>query len=144
MSLDSAIDTTNDKSPSPLLHGKITGTPLDAITTKFYFIFPLSSEAIKWLNTLIYRNDNLGLWINRWSATHVLWGILWGIAHRFLSKKLFSPLNFLIIHTLFELWELWAGGYLKNSAEKLNVPEILDTIMDTIFASIGLALVGWI
>jgi hypothetical protein len=134
------MDTNHLEKVSPLLHGKITGTPLDAITTRLFFIFPLSRDAIKWLNTIIYRNDDFGIWINYWSYTHTLWGMLWGLAHYFLSQKLFSVRNFLIFHTLFEVWELWAGGYFYNS--KLNSAEIIDIIFDTIFACIGLILMG--
>lgn len=74
--------------------------------------------------------------------THLMWGILWGIASWVLSKYTFTPINLLIVHTVFEIWELWAGGYLDNGGERLNTPEILDTILDTIFALIGLFVFG--
>ena len=135
---------SNTKNASPLLHGKITNTPLDFVTTRLYFIFPLSYNAIQCLNTIVYRNDDLGLWINYWSGTHILWGIIWGLAHIILSKSIFSVNNFVITHSIFELWALWAGGFLSNNAQKLNAPEILDTLLDTIFACLGMLIIGLI
>lgn len=125
------------KKPSSLLHGHITNTPLDSITTRLFFIFPLSKDAIHWLNTIIYRNDNLGLWINYWSGTHMLWGMLWGLARIFTRSSFFSTNALLITHLLFEIWELWAAGYVQNKFENLIPAEIIDLILDTIFAMIG-------
>ena len=42
----------------------------------------------------------------------------------------------------FELWELWAGGYLDGT-HSLIFEEIVDIIMDTIFAFIGYYLVSF-
>jgi len=46
-------------------------------------------------------------------------------------------------HTLFELWELWAGGYLTGETP-LILPEIVDIIMDTVFGLLGIYLVKWV
>lgn len=46
----------------------------------------------------------------------------------------------LIIHTIFEFWELWGGGYIGiNEPAKygINFEEIVDIIMDTIFTTVG-------
>lgn len=119
---------------TPLLHGQITDTPLDAITKRLFFVIPLSRNAIEWLNTIVYRNDDLGIWINYWSGTHVLWGILWGLAGQ-LFPSVFTALGLLIFHSLFELWELWAGGYFER--RQLIRAEVIDIFFDTVFAMIG-------
>ena len=44
------------------------------------------------------------------------------------------------MHTLFEIWELWAGGYFDGTFP-ITVREIVDIIMDTAFGAIGFYLV---
>ncbi len=115
---------------SPLLYGQETKTALDLITKRLYFIWPLSKKQIEWLNTVIYK-DQIFL-INYWSFTHTFFGFLWGLAEVFWSKRVFSVTNYLIFHSLFELWELWAGGYLTGQ-RALNLAELVDVVMDTLF-----------
>ncbi len=112
---------------SPLLHGQQTGTPLDLITERLYFIWPLTDEQVEWLNTVIYR-DSL-FHINYWSLTHTFFGFLWGMAG-------FPLFSFIVFHSLFELWELWAGGYLSGRYS-FTSREIADVISDTLFGVIG-------
>ncbi len=116
--------------PSPLLYGRETGTPLDLITERLFFVWPLSKRQIEWLNTVIYE-DRLFL-INYWSLTHTFFGFLWGLA--FPSP---SPLPFILFHTLFEIWELWAGGYLGSGSGTLTIQEMVDVVMDTLFGVAG-------
>jgi len=115
--------------PSPLLHGRTVGTPLDNITNRLYFIFPLSKNAVEWLNTVIYKDDIF--WINYWSLTHTLFGIFWGLLYKW--NPFFNLQNLIIFHTIFEIWEFWAGGYFSGTRE-IILPEIIDTLMDTLFA----------
>ena len=102
---------------SPLLHGQQTGTPLDAITNRLFFIWPLSENHVEWLNTTIYTDDLF--WINYWSLTHMLYGFLWGLF--FYNYGFWVALfSFLVTHTIFEVWELWidkgarSHGHLKD------------------------------
>lgn len=121
---------------SPLLHAIKTNTPLDLVSERFFFIIPLNYEQIQWLNTVIYK-DNL-FWINYWSLTHTFLGFIYGLFQR-IWPEYFTIKNYLILHTLFEIWELWASGYLTGE-RKLVLQEILDIIMDTLFGFIGVIL----
>lgn len=116
-------------SDSPLLTGKRTDTPLDLITYNLYFLFPLSDSQIQWLNKPIYSDKYFH--INNWSLTHTLFGMFWGILRKWFP--FFSLVNYLIFHTLFEIWEVIAIHKLGN----LDFRETLDIIMDTIFGVIG-------
>ena len=131
---------------SPLLHGKITNTPLDLVTKRLYFVVPINNKTIDFLNTIIYK-DNL-FWINYWSLTHTLFGIFWGILGRLTKQiglatsSLFGIWGYLMIHTLFEIWELWAGGYFPhcldpNKKFNFNINELIDVLMDTLFGLMG-------
>lgn len=118
---------------TPLLHGTKTETSLDLVTERFFFLIPLSKDWIEWLNTVIYK-DNI-FWINYWSLTHTLLGFLYGILNHF-NPKLFTFKMYLILHTVFEVWELWAGGYLTGQ-RKLIFQEVVDIVMDTLFGVLG-------
>lgn len=121
---------------SPLLHGQETGTPLDSITERLFFVWPLDRDQIRWLNTVIY-SDNL-FHVNYWSLTHSLFGFLWGMISGLwqTGRDIFSLGNYLLFHTLFELWELWAGGYLDGT-RLVDVRELADVVVDTIFGVAG-------
>ena len=125
-------------SRSPLLHGSVTGTPLDLITKRLYFIWPLSKSQIEWLNTIVY--NRYPFWINYWSFTHFVFGIIWGVVSIWV-KSFRNVTGFLIFHTVFEIWELWAGGYLGGPNE-LVFTELVDIVMDTLFALLGYLLVN--
>jgi len=125
---------------SPLLHGRVTKSPLDLVTERLFFVVPLTMDQIQWLNTVIYH-DRL-FWINYWSLTHTFVALFWGVLH-LLWPDTFSIRRYLMAHTLFELWELWAGGYLTGETP-LILPEIVDIIMDTVFGLLGIYLVKWV
>lgn len=122
---------------TPLLHGSKTHTPLDLITENLYFIFPLNPDQVDFLNTIIYSDKYFH--INYWSLTHLIFGIFWGIMHIFLPN-IFSILNYFLFHTIFEFWELYAGGYLTGE-HPIIIPEIIDIIMDTLFGLIGILII---
>ena len=119
---------------SPLIHGKINNTPLDNITQNLWFIFPLNKQQIKFLNTVIYKNKYI--WINYWSLTHIVPAIIFGLIFNKNEFNLKILIIYIILHTLFELWELYAGGYFSGKF-KINIIEINDIIFDTLFAVLG-------
>lgn len=119
---------------SPLLHGKETGTPLDLTIQKLYFLFPLSKKQVEFLNTIIYKDEYF--WINYWSLTHTGFGMFWGLMNKLVHPKIFSLHNFVWFHTIFEIWELWAGGYLTGK-QPLTIQELLDVLMDSLFGIFG-------
>lgn len=126
--------------PTPLLHAIPTKTPLDLVIERLFFVIPLSREGMEWLNTIIYQDEVF--WINYWSLTHTLLGMVYGIFH-LLWPETWTIWNYLVLHTLFELWELWAGGYLTGES-KLIYQEIVDLVMDTIFGLLGVYIVKFL
>lgn len=120
---------------SPLLTGYKTNTPLDLITYNLYFLFPLTQEQVNTLNTVIYSDEYFH--INYWSLTHLFGGIIWGILNYF-YPKIFSLTNYIILHTIFEIWELHSIHLPLN---ELTIQEIIDIIMDTIFGVVGFLLI---
>lgn len=130
---------------SPLLHGQQTGTPLDRITNYLFFVWPITKQQVDWLNTPVYTR--YPFWINYWSLTHVGWGMLWALLGWATGRpQLFGGWTLLVVHTLFELWELWAGGYLtgqpgKSGQRALTFEELVDVAMDTVFAMVGFFIV---
>lgn len=122
---------------SPLIHGKIIKTPLDNITKNLWFIFPLNQKQINFLNTVIYKNRYI--WINYWSLTHIIPAIVFGLIFNKAGNNKINKKNliiYLILHSLFEIWELYAGGYLSGKF-KIDIMEINDIIFDTLFAILG-------
>jgi hypothetical protein len=121
---------------SPLLHGVETKNSLDLITKRLYFIWPLSPNQVEWLNTIIYKDDLF--WINYWSLTHLVFGVIWELIRKCTGyNTLFGLTSYLVVHTIFEIWELWAGGYLSG-VFPLDKQEIMDCVMDTIFGLAGI------
>lgn len=116
---------------SPLLTGYKTGTSLDWITYRLFFLIPLSQKQVDFLNKVIYKDSIFH--INYWSLTHTLFGMIWGIMSMF--HPMFNIFNYLIFHTLFEIWELYA---IQNT---LNLQEFVDIIMDTLFGLMGLLII---
>ena len=96
---------------NPTPGGKMT--KLDKITHKIY-----SPAVIKFLNQPII---DIQPPINIWSLTHLFWGVVFYL----------SGISFvwaLIVHTIFEIWEIYMAEMKCLSAE-----DILDTIFDTLF-----------
>jgi len=126
---------------SPLLHGVKTKSSLDLITERLYFIWPLSESQIEWLNTIVYKDDVF--WINYWSYTHLVFGMFWELLRRLtfstfpVFSKLLNVKNFIIFHTIFEIWELWAGGYFSG-IHKFDFQEFVDCVVDTLFGLLGI------
>jgi len=125
-------------SSSPLLHGQKTQSPLDLITERLYFIWPLSRRQIEFLNRPILPSlQRYPFWINYWSLTHVGWGIIWALLQHWTGwSSIFNLTGLVIFHSVFELWELWAGGYLTG-IRRLTFEEMVDVFMDTVFAVVG-------
>jgi len=117
---------------SPLLHGKITKTPLDLVTDRLYGLFPLNNKQIEYLNTIIYKDKFF--WINYWSFTHFF------LAFFAAYLNITSMKTYVILHITFELWELWSGGYIteiNGTKHNIDIQEITDTLLDILIATIG-------
>lgn len=124
---------------SPLLVGQTTNSPLDLVTSRLLFIWPLTDSQVKWLNTVIYQ-DSL-FYINYWSLTHTFFGMIWGL---FMLRwpKIFTIGQYILLHTIFEIWEAWAGGYFSGRF-KMTLNELVDGLMDTLFGLAGVILIAY-
>ncbi len=125
---------------SPLITGKLEQTPLDMVTERLLFTLPLNAEQIQWLNTPIWAGEKVH--INYWTLTHFFFGMVSGILYYQTRWKIFSLPAYFIQHALFELWELWAGGYL-DGRHPLTVMEVNDILIDTLFGLLGFAVVWY-
>lgn len=63
--------------------------------------------------------------------------MLWGLA-AVLASEIFTPMRLLALHTVFEVWELWAFGYVDDNFKRMVPSEMIDLIFDTIFAMLGM------
>lgn len=114
---------------SPLLVGFPTDTPLD------YLLKPFTKEQIDFLNKDIYVDSTFH--INNWSLLHLLSGLIWGLLYK--KHPFFNLLNFVILHSIFEFWEVWAVHLVQ---ECFTFKELVDIIMDTLFGIVGFILAG--
>lgn len=72
-------------------------------------------------------------YINYWSLIHMLTGYIYGIIFRKKLKKNQYYLYAVIIHTLWEIWQIYVGNtIIKNHKIGQN-----DVIIDTIFFMFG-------
>lgn len=131
------MDSRSDPRQSPLLVGQVTETPLDLVTNRLLFTFPLNEKQISFLNTVIYQDDLF--YINYWSLTHTFFAMIWGFMMLQWPSH-FTVFRYLMVHTLFEIWEMWAGGYFSGRFQ-LTLPELVDGVMDTLFGLAGIYLV---
>lgn len=94
----------------------------------------LPQETVEWLHTYVLGNDRTLFYINYWHGMHFLSGVLYGLF--LLFYKVDSPfVSYLVIHTLWELWQMWIGMTTPN------LRGILDIGVDTAMGCLGLFLV---
>jgi hypothetical protein len=86
------------------------------------------------LGTYLIGDDTTLFYITYWHGMHLLSGVLFGLL--LLFYKVPSPvLTYLVLHTLWELWQLWIG------MTKPTVRGLLDIGVDTLAGLLGLALI---
>ncbi len=79
----------------------------------------------KILETYIIGNDTSLFYITLWSFMHMLSGVMYS----FVSSSL---VNYVIVHTLWEIWQIYIGMTRINT-----IRAIIDVFVDTIMGVIG-------
>lgn len=94
----------------------------------------LPEQTVKFLHTYVVGDDSTLFYINYWHGMHFLSGVLFG-----LFFKLQQPfLVYLLVHTLWELWQLSIG------MTKQNLRGYIDILVDTCMGLAGLALARFV
>lgn len=94
----------------------------------------LPASTVKFLHQYIVGNDKSLYYINLWHINHFFSGVLFGLFHLYLYKVSSPILFYIVIHTLWELWQLYIGmtvADLRGSIDILN---------DTVFGTLGVYL----
>lgn len=90
----------------------------------------------RFLETFLYGSYNDTVYITYWSIMHMLSGI--GFAKIVSTWKLTNQpyLAGFIVHTLWELWQVWIG--MSKPTRFVGHNNLVDTILDTAFFMIGM------
>lgn len=90
----------------------------------------------KLLDKSIYMTSNHSFYINGWTIVHWGSGILVGALYLYFGKSISSYyLNLLIIHTLWELWQVFIG--MAKPWKLTGHSNLIDSFVDTIVFMIG-------
>lgn len=93
--------------------------------------FFLPKDIVDYLNTYIVGNENSLYYLNYWHINHLLSGVFFAIVHLTLYK-FYSPfLTYLLLHTIWEIWQIFIG------MTALDLRSFIDILNDTFFGSIG-------
>ena len=94
----------------------------------------LPDPVVKFLHQYIVGNDKTLYYINLWHINHFFSGVFFALIHLYIYKVSSPLLSYLVIHTLWELWQLYIG---------MTVPDlrgIIDILNDTVFVTLGVYL----
>ena len=96
----------------------------------------LTGSIKKILDTVLIGSYESGWYISNWSMMHMISGIIVG----FLLKTYKNPYLYgLIIHTIWELWQIFIG--MSNAHNKLSGKSgLIDTIVDSLFFLLGMSI----
>lgn len=84
------------------------------------------------LDTYLIGSKNSLFYLNVWHINHFLSGVFFGLFHLY-GRAVPSPfLTYLILHTLWELWQLWIGMTPRS------IRGALDILVDTLVGVLGL------
>lgn len=94
----------------------------------------LPASTVKFLHQYIVGNDNSLYYINLWHINHFFSGVLFGLFHLYLYKVSSPLLFYIVIHTLWELWQLFIGMTVAD------LRGVIDILNDTVFGTLGVYL----
>lgn len=96
----------------------------------------LTGSLKNFLDIILIGNYDSGWYISNWSFMHMISGIIVGFI--FIGNKN-RYIYGLIIHTIWELWQMYIG--MSNAHKRLSGKSgLIDTIVDTIFFLLGMKL----
>jgi len=91
----------------------------------------LPTNIKKILDYDIYTTKNHSFYISGWSILHFVVGMVIGFIYLYLDKdKLFYFYKMLIIHTMWELWQMLIG--MSKPWELTGNSNLIDTFVDTL------------
>ncbi len=90
----------------------------------------LPEPIVKLLDSYLVGNDKTLFYLNFWHMNHFFSGVLFALLF-----PTYSFWFYLVVHTVWELWQLFIG------MTKQNLRGLLDIINDTLIGSIGFYIV---
>ena len=90
----------------------------------------LPTPIVKFLDSYIVGNDKSLIYLNFWHINHFMSGVLFALLF-----PAYSFWVYLVVHTVWELWQLFIG------MTKQNLRGFIDILNDTVIGSIGFFLV---
>jgi hypothetical protein len=89
------------------------------------------------LDKNIYMTTNYSFYINGWTFIHYFSGMLVGMIYLYLGKRIyfFYYYNLLIIHTIWELWQMLIG--MSKPWKLTGDSNLIDTFVDTFVFMLG-------
>lgn len=93
----------------------------------------LTGKIKKFLDTVLIGSYESGLYISNWSIMHTISGVIMG----FVLKKYKNPYLYgLIVHTIWEIWQISIG---MSTITKLSgKSSLIDIVVDTLFFLLGM------
>lgn len=95
-------------------------------------------ESIKQsLDVFLYKSKNGTFYINGWTFIHLFSGVILGALYLYLGKRIgfFYYYNLLIIHTIWELWQMLIG--MSKPWTLTGHSNLIDTFVDTFVFMFG-------
>ncbi len=94
----------------------------------------LPAPVVKFLHQYIVGDDKSLYYITFWTVNHFLSGVFFALLHLFFYRFSNPILVYFILHTLWELWQLYIGMTIPN------LRGIIDILNDTLFGVLGVYL----
>jgi len=91
----------------------------------------LPKPIVKALDTYIIGDSSTLFYLNYWHINHFLSGVLFAFVHLFVYRMPSPFLTYLLLHTLWELWQYGIGMTPRNKKG------MLDALVDTVIGMLG-------
>lgn len=94
----------------------------------------LPPRIVKFLHTYIVGNDTSLYYINLWHGMHLLSGVFFGLFQLFVYRFQHPFVVYVVLHTLWEIWQLSIGMTIPN------LRGAIDVLNDTLIGTLGVFL----
>ena len=91
----------------------------------------LPKPIVKALDTYIVGDSTTLFYLNYWHINHFLSGVFFALFHVFVYRIPSPLLSYLLLHTLWELWQMLIGMTPRNQKG------MLDALVDTLIGLLG-------